>query len=304
VTGGAGFIGSHTVDALIERGAKVAIVDNCSTGCRENLNPRATFYFLNLADDNLEKILAEERPDLIYHFAYFVKVPESLKNALLDMDVLKGTVRMLQNAATLGARRIVFASSGFLYGNTVHLPATEELPVDPITPYVVTKHAIENYLEFYRKTYGIAYTVVRYAAIYGPRQATGAMADYIRKLSSGGQAEIWGDGSKTRDYVYIDDAVSANLLALDVSSDHPKPIFNIGTGKETTLNTIYRKVASILGVETRPLYRPDRAGEQMRYCLDSTRAREQMGWTPKWDLDQGLRATVAANCPDRVSCPK
>jgi UDP-glucose 4-epimerase len=304
VTGGAGFIGSHTVDALIKRGAKVTIVDDCSTGRRENINPRVAFYEMNLAEETLDNVVKETRPVVIYHFAYFVKVPESFQDPLRDMNVLTGTVSMLQSAAVRGVRRVVFASSGFLYGNTPHLPASEELPIDPITPYVVSKHAIENYLEFYRRTYGIAYTVLRYAAIYGPRQVTGAMADYIRKLASGGQAQIWGDGNKTRDYVYIDDAVAANLLALDVPPDHPRPIFNIGTGKETTLNAIYRKIASVLGVEARPVYHPDRAGEQMRYCLDNTRAREQMGWAPRWDLDEGLRRTVAANCSNGAPCQK
>src|SRR5208282_4986967 len=118
-----------------------------------------------------------------------------------------------------------------------------------------------NYLEFYRKTYGMAYTVLRYAAIYGPRQVTGAMADYIRKLSGGEQAEIWGDGTKTRDYVYIDDVVEANLKALDIPADHPSPIFNIGTGHETTLNALYWKIAAILGVKPAPIYHPDRPGE-------------------------------------------
>jgi len=297
VTGGAGFIGSHTVDALIAGGAEVAVVDNCSTGDRQNLNPRARAYLLNLADAELEHVVAEERPQVIFHFAYFVKVPESLKNPMLDMDVLQGSLRMLQKSAELGVGRIVLASSGFLYGNTPHLPATEELPIDPITPYVVTKHAIENYLEFYRKTYGLAYTIVRYAAIYGPRQVTGAMADYIRKLATGQQAEIWGDGTKTRDYVYIDDVVRANLLALDVPRTHPKPVFNIGTGIETTLNTVYQKIAAIIGAEARPIYHPDRPGEQMRYCLDNSKARRELGWEPKVGLDEGLRRTVEANRP-------
>lgn len=294
VTGGAGFIASHTIDALVRRGASVCTVDNCTTGRKENLNPAATFYEANLGDPRLVEIIKAERPEVIYHFAYFVKVPESLKQPLLDMDVFQGTVRLLQTAAEVGTRRVVFSSSGFLYGNTPFLPATEDLPVDPITPYVVTKHAIENYLEFYRKIHGIAYTIVRYAAIYGPRQVTGAMADYIRRLSRGEQAEMWGDGTKTRDYVYIDDVVGANLKALDISGDHPRPIFNIGTGRETTLNELYWKIADILGVKPAPIYHPDRPGEQMRYCLDNTKAREQMGWVPAWSLDEGLKKTVSA----------
>jgi UDP-glucose 4-epimerase len=211
------------------------------------------------------------------------------------MDVLKGTLRMLQWAAEAGVEGIVFSSSGFLYGNTPHLPATEDLPVAPITPYAVSKHAIENYLEFYRRTYGIPYTVLRCAAVYGPRQVTGAMADYIRKLSTDAQAEIWGDGTKTRDYVYVDDVVRANLLALDLPADFREPVFNVGTGKETTLNTIYWNIAEILGVEPHPIYHPDRPGEQIRYCLDNRKARTHLGWSPQMSLEEGLRRTVEAN---------
>src|SRR5208282_5382662 len=142
VTGGAGFIGSHTVDAVVAAASKKTIVDMVSTGRRENLNSAATFYEMSLADERIEEIMAEERPEVIYHFAYFVKVPESLKNPMLDMDVLRGSVQMLQSAVAIGTRRVVFSSSGFLYGNTLELPASEELALDPITPYVVTKQAL------------------------------------------------------------------------------------------------------------------------------------------------------------------
>ena len=295
VTGGAGFIGSHTVDALLNRGANVVIVDNLSTGREANLNPHAAFYQVNLADEALEGILEREKPDVIYHFAHYVLVPKSVENPLLDMDVMVGSLRMLQKAKDVGVKKIVLASSGFLYGNTPTMPVTEECPVDPVSPYVVSKHAIENYLKFYHQMYGLPYVVLRYAAAYGPRQVTGAMADYIRKLSSGSQAEIWGDGAKTRDYVYIEDVVRANLLALTIPGDHPNPVFNIGTGIETTLNTLYWKIADILGVEAKPIYHPDRPAEQLRYCLDASKARNDIGWEPKYELDEGLRITVKAN---------
>jgi len=295
VMGGAGFIGSNTVDALVEQGARVVVVDDLSTGRQENLNPRATFYKLNIADKGIEEVMEKERPEIIYHFAFFVLVPKSVEDPLLDFDILAGTVRMLQKAKTLGVQRIVLASSGFLYGNTPNLPATEECPIDPVSPYVVSKHAIENYLRFYYKAYRIPYTILRYAAIYGPRQVTGAMADYIRKLSSGAQADIWGDGNKTRDYVFIEDVVRANLLALAVPPDHSNPVFNIGTGVETTLNSVYRKIAQLLGVEAKPIYHSDRPGEQMRYCLDNTKAQRELGWKPRYSLDEGLKVTVEAN---------
>lgn len=292
VTGGAGFIGSHTVDALIERGAHVIVVDNLSTGRIENVNPAATFYEISIADQGMEEIMEREKPDIVYHFSFFVLVPKSAENPLLDMDNITGSIRILQKAKETGLRKFVFLSSGFLYGNTKNLPVKETEPISPVSPYVVAKQAIEGYLEFYRKAFAIPYVTLRYAAIYGPRQVTGAMADYIRQLGSGRQAEIWGDGEKTRDYVYVDDAVEANLLALDVPDDHPRPIFNIGTGMETTLNTLYRKIADLLGRKAGPVYHPDRPGEQMRYCLDSAEARRHLRWHPKVPLDRGLRLAI------------
>jgi len=294
VTGGAGFIGSHTVGALLDRGARVAVLDNFSTGSRRNLDPRATLYEMNIADAAVDAVLERERPEVIYHFAAYVLVPKSVENPLLDMDVLVGAVRVLRKARDLGVKKVVLASSGFLYGNTPRLPAREDDAVDPVSPYVVVKQAIENYLRFFRTAYGLPYAVLRYAAVYGPRQVTGAMPDYIRKLSSGQQAEIWGDGRKTRDYVFINDVVEANLLALDVPDDHPDPVFNIGTGVETTLATLYQKIAVLVGAEARPIYHPERPGEQLRYCLDATRARQQLGWAPRYTLDDALRVTVEA----------
>lgn len=292
VTGGAGFIGSHTVDALVEKGADVVVVDNLSTGRTENVNPAAKFHEINIADPGIEEIMERERPDIIYHFSFFVLVPKSTENPLLDMDNVIGSIRILQKAKSIGVEKIVFASSGFLYGNTPNLPVKETEPINPVSPYVIAKQAIEGYLKFYNSAFAMPYVTPRYAAIYGPRQVTGAMADYIRKLACGKQAEIWGDGNKTRDYVYIDDVTEANLMALDVPDDCPEPLFNIGTGIETTLNTLYKKIADLLGKKAAPIYYPDRPGEQMRYCLDYSRAQDYMGWQPRIELDEGLSLTV------------
>ena len=292
VTGGAGFIGSHTVDALISQGAKVVVVDNLSTGRKENLNPQAKFYEINIADPKIENILEKEKPEFIYHFAFFVLVPKSVENPLLDIDCLVGSLRILQKAKDIGVKKIILSSSGFLYGNTKNLPAKETEPIIPISPYIISKNAIENYLKFYKSAYNLPYVILRSAAVYGPRQVTGAMADYIRKLSSGNQAEIWGGGNKTRDYIYIDDVVRANLLALDVPDDYPEPIFNIGTGIETTLNTLYKKIADLLKQKAKPIYYPDRPGEQIRYCLDISKAKRELEWQPEYNLNEGLKETL------------
>jgi len=293
VTGGAGFIGSHTVDALIKKGAKVAIIDNLVTGRTENLNPEAKFYNMSIADFEVEKVFQEEKPEFIYHFAFNVLVPKSVENPLMDMDSIAGAVNILQNAKKYGVKKIILSSSAFLYGNTKNLPAKETEPVIPVSPYIVSKRAVENYLEFYRTAFNLSYVILRYSAVYGPRQFTGAMADYIRKLAADKQAEMYGDGEKTRDYIYIEDVIRANLLALDVSSDFSNPIFNIGTGIETTLNDLYKKIAQFLGKEAEPIYLPDRPGEQYRYSLDCAKARKELGWEPKYNLEEGLKKRVA-----------
>lgn len=289
VTGGSGFIGSYTSDALIKRGAEVVTVDNLTTGKKENLNPKAKFYEMNIADLGLEKVFQEEKPEVIYHFAFNVLVPKSVENPLIEMDSIAGSVNILQNAKKYGVKKIIFSSSGFVYGNTQNLPAKETEPVDPVSPYVVSKHAVENYIKFFNKVHGLPYTIFRYAAVYGPGQVTGAMADYIRKLSAGKQAEIWGDGTKTRDYVYIDDVVRANLMVLDLPDDFSDPVFNLGTAVETTLNEMYAKVAELLDKEARPIYLPDHPGDQIRYALDYSKIKAALGWRPKIDLREGLK---------------
>jgi UDP-glucose 4-epimerase len=294
VTGGAGFIGSRTARALVERRADVHIVDNLCTGRRENVPEGAVFHETSTADRELPRLLGAWRPQLVYHFAFNVLVPQAVEDPRIDLEGVEGSINVLQLARDAGAQRVVFASSGFVYGNTQQLPASETEPVLPVSPYVVSKHAVEQYLEFYRRAYALPYVVLRYAAVYGPGQATGAMADYVRRLRAGDQADIWGDGSKTRDYVYIEDVVRANLLVLDAPRDLDPPLLNIGTGIETTLNELYARIAALLGREPNPRYHADRPGEQLRYSLDASRAREVLGWAPTVDLEDGLRRVVAA----------
>lgn len=293
VTGGAGFVGSHTVDVLIDKGANVVVVDNLSTGRRENLNPKAKFYEINIADPKIEEILETEKPEIIYHFSFFVLVPKSVDDPLLDVDNIIGSIRILKKIKQMGGvKKFIYPSSGFTYGNTLNLPAKETEPQVPASPYAITKINIENYLKFYKKSFNIPYITLRYSAIYGPRQVTGALSDYIRQLSAGKQAEMWGDGNKTRDYVYISDVVMANLSALDVPDEHPDPVFNVGTGIETTLNSLYQKTAELLGKKAEPIYYPDRPGEQMRYCLDNSKIKKELGWSPKISLEEGLKLTL------------
>ncbi|MBI1975104.1 MAG: NAD-dependent epimerase/dehydratase family protein [Parcubacteria group bacterium] len=291
VTGGGGFIGSHTVDAFLGRGADVIVVDNFVTGRRDNLSTGAKFYEVNIADPKIEMIVKDEKPDFVYHFAHYTLAFKSTEDPLLDQDSIVGSIRLLKVAKEIGVKKIVFPSSGFVYGNNPKIPVKETEPVHPTSAYVVSKHAVENYLRFFREAYGLPYVIVRYAAIYGPRQVRNALPDYMRKLHSGGQAVMYGT-QKTRDYLYIDDVVRANLLMLDVSPDHPDPVYNLGTGIETKLLDLYDKVALLLGRESKPIMEPDRTGDQIRYALDSAKIQQELGWEPKVMLDEGLRRTV------------
>jgi len=291
ITGGAGFIGSHVADALVARGGKVVIMDNLSTGRRENLNSKATFYEMNIADEKkFDAVMKKHKPDYIYHFAYFVIVPQSNKNPLYDMDCVRGSINVLEAAKKYKVKKVIFSSSGFIYGNNPNLPLKETEPHQHVSPYAISKFAVEGYHQFYKANYGVDYAILRNAAVYGPRQVTGAMAAYIRDLQAGVPTEFY--GLKTRDYVYIDDVVDANLRALVLPASHPDPVFNIGMGGEMHLIDLYHTLAKILGKQPQPVQMPPRPGEQDRYCVDIAKARRDLGWEPKVGLEEGLRRTL------------
>ena len=292
VTGGAGLIGSHVADALIARGGKVVIVDNLTTGRRENLNPKAKFYNVNVADDaKIDAVVKKHRPDYIYHFAYFVLVPKSTQNPRLEMDSIRGTINILEAAKKYNVKKVIFSSSGFIYGNNPHLPLKETEPNQPSSPYAITKYAMEGYFQFYKKNFGVDFAILRNAAVYGPRQVTGAMAAYIRDLKAGVPTEFY--GVKTRDYVYISDVIDANLRVLGVPASHPNPIWNLGNVGEMHLIDLYYTLAKILDKKPQPIKLPPRPGEQDRYCVDTSKARRDLGWKPKVTLEEGLRRTLA-----------
>jgi UDP-glucose 4-epimerase len=293
VTGGAGFIGSHVVDAYLEAGWDVAAVDNLSTGNRANLDARATFYDLDIRDPQLRDVLARERPEVVNHHAAQASVPLSVADPRLDADVnILGTLHLVDACRAAGVRRIVYASTGgALYGDPEHLPAAEGTPIRPLSPYGISKYAGEHYLRVLAS--GLTWTVLRYSNVYGPRQdpsgEAGVVAIFTRAMLSGRTPTIYGDGTQTRDFVYVGDVARANVLAATVAS---AGVANIASGREMSVNEIYRSLAALTDFREPPAYAASREGEVYRIVLDIAHAQQWMGWTPGISLGEGLRRTV------------
>jgi UDP-glucose 4-epimerase len=290
ITGGAGFIGSHLADELIKQGAKVIILDNLSTGLRKNINPETKFYKIDINNSKIDDIIKIEKPEIIYLLACNTIVPKSVEDPLFDIKSLVGNLNIMVSAKKNNVKKIIAISSGFVYGNTKKLPTPEDSEIIPNNPYIINKSSTEKYLEFFGKTYDIDYVILRYATVYGPRQVGGAMADYIRCIKDNKSADIYGDGNKTRDYVFIDDVTKANILALNYKNNNTNtPIFNIGTGVETTLNALYFKIADILVKKSKPYYLKDRNGEMVRFKLSTIKAKKYLGWQAETRIEEGLK---------------
>ncbi|MDZ7373456.1 MAG: SDR family oxidoreductase [candidate division KSB1 bacterium] len=295
VTGGAGFIGSHVVDAYIEQGHEVHVVDNLSTGRRENLHPRAIFHLLDIRDPAITDFVAEGGFDVLNHHAAQMDVRRSVEDPVYDAEVNAiGTLRLLEGARRGGVRKVIFASTGgAIYGEQDYFPADEEHPLRPVSPYGVTKLIGEKYLHYYHFVHGLSYVVLRYSNVYGPRQSphgeAGVIAIFAERLLRNQQPVINGDGLQTRDFVYVGDVVRANLMALEYG---PTDVFNIGTGIETDVNTIFYKLRELTGSPMPEKHGPAKAGEQRRSVLDIAKARRVLGWEPQVSLDEGLRKTV------------
>jgi UDP-glucose 4-epimerase len=295
VTGGAGFIGGHVVDAHLREGCEVVVVDDLSTGHRRNLNPGARFYQMDIRDPAVADILAEERPEVLNHHAAQMDVRRSVADPLFDAEVnLIGFLNLLEAGVRSGLRRVIFASSGgTVYGAEQNIPAREGDSTAPICPYGVTKLAGERYLHYYRHAYGLEYAALRYANVYGPRQnphgEAGVVAIFTGRLLAGEVAVINGDGTQTRDYVFVADVARANLLAARAAFSGE---INIGSGVETDVNRLYAVLCAQVGVDTPPQYGPTKLGEQARSALAPQRAAEVLGWRPEVPLAEGLRQTV------------
>lgn len=296
VTGGAGFIGSHIVDAYIQQGHQVFVIDDLSTGSKANVNPEAVFYPMDIAQPYAAKILTEINPDVLNHHAAQMDLRRSVADPLLDARInIIGLLNLLEACKDLRVKKVIFASSGgAVYGEQESFPAGEDHPTRPLSPYGVSKLTGELYLAYYREGFGLPYVALRYSNVYGPRQSTtgeaGVIAIFISRLLTGKSPLINGDGKQTRDYVYVGDVVAANLAALETS--HVGPV-NIGTGVESDVVTLCRVLREGVGAEIDAVHGPAKIGEQRRSCLDASRAGQVLGWKARMSLKEGLAKTIA-----------
>ncbi|MBF7081620.1 SDR family oxidoreductase [Desulfallas sp. Bu1-1] len=295
VTGGAGFIGSHIVDALVARGARTAVLDNLSTGRFENIDPRVNFYKGDLRDENFVRdTLRAERPDYVIHQAAQIDVQASIDDPATDAAVnITGAINLLEACRACGVKKIIYASSAAVYGNPRYLPVDEEHPLQPLSGYGISKHTVEHYLAVYRALYGLDYTVLRYANVYGPRQdATGeggVVAIFTDRLLRGERPQIYGDGKQTRDFIFVGDVVEANLAALTRGSGG---IYNVSTGMPTSVNELFETLREITGSDVTPEYHPPRPGDIKHSYLDEKAAAAGLNWRAARGLAEGLQETV------------
>jgi len=299
VTGGAGFIGSNVVNRFVDLGHEVAILDNLITGKRANLDPRADFYEADITDAAaVEEVFAGFRPEIVNHHAAQIDVRKAIEDPVFDASVnVLGGINVVRAALAAGVSKFVYASTGgAIYGNPEVIPCTEEHPIRPISPYGLTKHVVEHYLELYGIVEGLRYTVLRYANVYGPRQdpkgEAGVNAIFTGLMLAGQQPTIFGKGDKTRDYVFVGDVVAANVLALDRAEGE---IINIGTGVQTTDQEVFDAIAAATGYTGRPLYTDERKGEVRHIALDASKAQRVLGWAPQTQFREGVRMTVEFN---------
>ena len=298
VTGGAGFIGSNLVDALLERGNDVEVIDDLSTGRRANLPGDAVLHEADLRDTGrISEVVADARPEVIFHLGAQIDVRRAVAEPSLDARInVEGTVGVLEAARAVGVRRVVNSSTGgAIYGDTERIPTDEQTVPAPMAPYGQSKHAAEGYCALYTRLHGLSTISLRYANVYGPRQDPhgegGVIAIFCGKLAGGGRPKIFGGGTQTRDYVYVGDVVAANLAAAEAEETAP---CNVGTGVETSVLELVEILGELGdGRPFEPEFAPARLGEIERSAIDPSRARERLGWESKVDLRDGLRMTLA-----------
>ena len=295
VTGGAGFIGSHIVDRLVQEGYGVVVADNLATGKRRNINRAANFYRADIRSRWLERVFRRERPAIVCHHAAQMDVRRSVQDPMFDAETnILGTLNVLRYAIKYGVRKFIFASSGgAVYGEPEKLPVSESHPTRPMSPYGISKAVGDEYLRYFYDADGMEYVSLRYANVFGPRQdpygEAGVVAIFTQKMLQGEQPIINGNGRQTRDFVYVDDVVEANIAALGKEAHG---IYNVGTGQETTINELFSLLAGFINPSGREVHGPAKKGEQLRIALDSSRIHRELDWEPKVSLKDGLARTV------------
>jgi len=295
VTGGAGFIGSNVADAYIGEGHDVVVVDNLASGNRANLNPAAKFYEVDIRSSDLLAVLEEERPEVVNHHAAHIDVRNSVADPLYDSSInISGSINLLEACRKTGVRKVVYSSTGgAMYGEPEYLPCDENHPIRPLSPYGASKHSVEHYIFMYRANFGIDYTILRYPNVYGPRQdpygEAGGIAIFTERMLKGEDTVINGTGDQERDFIYVGDCVSANLLALHAGGGRE---YNLGWGIGTTINEIWHSLKRATGYGKDPVYGPAKTGETYKIYLDTTRARTEFGWTAQTPLEEGITRTV------------
>lgn len=295
VTGGAGFIGSHVVDAYLAAGWDVAVIDTLTTGRADYVDPRARLYRVDVASPDVAEVFEQERPEILNHHAAQASVSRSVKEPVEDGRVnVLGFINLLQHALRAGVRKVVYASTGgALYGEPDRIPADEDHPVRPLSPYGTSKYVGELYLGLYRRLGGLRSFILRYANVYGPRQdpygEAGVVAIFAAAMLAGRAPTIFGDGTQTRDFVYVEDVARANLLATQTDAEGA---VNIGTGIETPIKEIHDRLAALTRHAAAPVYGPPREGDVYRIALDAARAARMLGWRPQVDLQTGLQRTA------------
>lgn len=296
VTGGAGFIGSNIVDELIAKKHKVAIVDNLATGNVKNINKKAKFYKVSVCDKKkIDEIFKKEKFDVVIHHAAQLDVRKSVADPCFDADVnIKGAINILEACKNTKVKKIIFASSGgTIYGECSSKAPDEKSFANPLSPYGVAKLSVEHYIKCYASLYGLKYTILRYANVYGPRQdvngEAGVVAIFIGKMTANNDAFIFGDGKQLRDYVFVKDVVVANINALTKANNE---VINIGTQKTFSVNDLFKALAKITGYEKKAIYKPKRSGELLKSVLNISKAKKVLDWQPKVKILDGLEKTV------------
>jgi UDP-glucose 4-epimerase len=295
VTGGAGFIASHVADECLARGHRVVILDDLSTGAVGNINPKAVFLRADIRDPELADTFTREKFEAVIHHAAQMDVRKSVEDPSFDASVnILGTINLLENCVRTGVKKFVFASTGgAIYGEQDYFPADEEHPVRPLSPYGISKLSIEKYLYYYGAVHGLTSVSLRYGNVYGPRQnphgEAGVIAIFATKMLAGGRPVINGEGLQTRDYVYVADVVKANMFALGHGG---AGVFNVGTGVETDVNTLFRTLRGLTGSACTEEHGPAKKGEQMRSVLDARLLNRTAGWSPETPIAEGLAKTV------------